>query len=69
MIGPKTKPIPPPKELRPHVRDSGYTCQGKTPCGGKCELNARYRHVYHTCRNENCLHCHGERFRFGRASV
>lgn len=64
----QTKPHPegprPKKETRPHVSTVEHTCSGKTPCGGKCELNARYRHMFHSCANKDCTLCHAdERFR------
>jgi hypothetical protein len=59
------KPAPPPKQTRPHARDGGYTCPGRTPCGDPCILNSAKRHQFHTCRNERCPHCHSA-LRFGR---
>jgi hypothetical protein len=63
-----TKPTPPPKETRPHVRDNEHNCPGQTPCGGPCELNSAHRHRFHTCGKPGCPKCHGSA-RFGRASA
>lgn len=43
------------------------TCHHRAPCGNACILNGNWPHCYHTCRNERCQQCHGERFRVRRA--
>jgi hypothetical protein len=59
----QAKPVPPPKQTRPHARDISHACAGKTPCGAPCILDSGHRHQFHTCNNEKCRYCHEFRFK------
>lgn len=41
------------------TKNSG-SCHHLSPCGDECIMSNYNKHVYHTCRDENCPHCHGE---------
>jgi hypothetical protein len=56
--------------IKPYSSELDHSCPLKCPCGGKCILRADRRHFFHTCRNEHCQHCHGDkRFRRGREEM
>ena len=68
VYGPQPKRIYKPKPDAPrHALPGGNTCGMLAPCGGKCIMDGRHRHQYHTCVKRDCLHCHDARF--GRVKV
>lgn len=59
----ETQELAPVAYVQPQSKDSG-ACGAKTPCGGKCVMNGRYHHQYHTCYRKDCAECHSdERFK------
>lgn len=51
--------------LSPKARYHPAKCYGPTPCGDDCCGDANYEHEYHSCKDAECVYCHGkERFQF-----
>jgi hypothetical protein len=69
VYGPQPKRTYKPRADVPrHALPSGNACGSLAPCGAKCILDGRYRHVFHVCSTANCARCHDPK-RFGRMAA
>lgn len=62
-----TTPRPTPTATRPSRLPGACKCTA--PCGCKCEYDARFVHVYHSCKALTCMKCHGaQRFQYRKVT-